>query len=210
MQHRQQSSDDRLSGQSGRVELRAALHTTQIEDRHQSCDHFAATLKRTRTRRQTLNDQQTRRRPIAIQEPEQSRQARTHPDLPRTASAIRPHHDRRGVLQRLIERRQKTLLAIIKDRIERATRNTRPSNHMPNADIRGPPLRDLLHHRVQDPGTLNLSHTTPPTRVTLNGRFASQIPIGPRTKVGARTGVIAIRRNSRRGEASRRAHLISS
>ena len=165
VQHRQQPPHDRLGSQSGRIELGTRFGASQLDHPHQAGDHLLATVQRTRTCGEALDDQQTGRGAVAVQEPEQRGQARAHPSQPRAAGAIGGSDNARRVLQGLLECRQEAVLAIVEDLIEGAPRHARAPDDVSDADVGGAALGDLLDHRGEHPCPLDLGYLAATARL---------------------------------------------
>ena len=172
MNHAEHSTHDTLTRQHRKLTPTTTTPPTAASPRAIPLHHdtqprqnLRATPQHPRTRAQRIHDQQRTHPRLLIQEREQNTQTGTGllpptPHLP----LIRAPHKIFHSQQRILERRQETILAIAEHVIERAPRHPRTTSHPRHAHTPIPKLRDNLHSGAQHPRTLhlrNLNTTTP-------------------------------------------------
>ena len=116
---------------------------------------------------------------MIVEEAEQRDQSRADLLTPPRVSFIGRDDDRRYPFDRVVERREETVLAIDEQFIERAPRDTRAGHDMRDGDVRGATLGYNLDHRRQDPTPLDLRNLPDPRSMDIRIRT----PMPDRTPV---------------------------
>jgi hypothetical protein len=93
---------------------------------------------------------------LLLKEAKERDQTRPHTLTPQNTPRTPHKHTLTSETQRSLKRRQKTLLAISEQVIERAPRDTRARDHVRDAHARHPPLTTLIDHPSENPRALKL------------------------------------------------------
>ena len=129
--HTERRTDHTLRDQPRQHRRRLRVHATLIDHPGQALQHTRATRQHPRTRRERLDEHQTPHRRLTIQRLQQRRQRRANPRGP---TQLRLPTRARLELQpvdRVVERRQKTIFAIAEALIERAVGHPRALGDTP-------------------------------------------------------------------------------
>ena len=130
MQDREDRTDDTLRRQPLEACWRPGLAPPTVDRVDQDSHHARTPLQGNRARTKRVDDRQAPQTRLIVQELQQRTQPGTHPLDPALGLLERRGDTRRGVLDRLLERGEKTVLAVAEELIERPPRDTRAGNHM--------------------------------------------------------------------------------
>jgi hypothetical protein len=174
VKHCEDTTYDTLSSHRRRTIAPLDLATPLLHSRDDLDEHAATMLKSFRPGPEHIHDHQTTSSTLVLEEPQQSDEPRAHLLNPARGPPVGRKDNSRDTSDRLLERRENTLLAICEQLIECAPRYTRASDYMSDAHASRTVLADNLDQTGENPRTLNISHT-----LATNTLGDNQHPINP-------------------------------